>query len=322
MNTLKQCHALAGKLLLQSLSSTDLTKSGDEVNSPLAGLCSPSPNYCFQKPMPGRRTLVMGILNITPDSFSDGGLFAKVEAAVEHAERMIVEGADIIDVGGESSRPGAEPVSVEVEMDRVLPVIEKLAKATEIPISIDTYRSSVARKALDVGASIVNDISALRDDADMASVVAEAGVPVILMHMKGTPKDMQADPHYDCVISEIISFLRTRIHAAVDAGISPDHIIIDPGIGFGKTVAHNLEIIRRLRDFKSLEKTILIGTSRKSFIGKILGLQTDDRLEGTAATVTTAINNGVDIVRIHDVKEMVRVVRMTDAIVRGGQNIG
>jgi dihydropteroate synthase len=316
MNTLKQFHALAGKLLLQPFG---LTKSKGSIESLLSAIRPQPSNCCPQKSIPHQRTLVMGILNVTPDSFSDGGLFTDVEVAVEHAERMVAEGADIIDIGGESSRPGADPVTAEIEMDRVLPVIEKLAKTIEIPISIDTYRSSVARKALDAGACIVNDISALRGDADMASVVAEAGVPVVLMHMKGTPKDMQIDPHYDCVISEIISFLRTRIQTAVDAGISPDHIIIDPGIGFGKTLANNLEIIRRLRDFRILDVPILIGTSRKSFIGKVLGLNTGDRIEGTAATVAVAIANGADIVRVHDVKEMAKVVRMTDAIVRGGQ---
>ncbi len=266
----------------------------------------------------GQRTLIMGVLNVTPDSFSDGGLFVETEAAAERAERMAAEGADIIDVGGESSRPGADSVSAEAEMDRVLPVIENLAKTIETPISIDTYKSSVARYALEMGACIVNDISALRSDPDMAQVVAQAGAAVVLMHMKGAPKNMQIDPHYGSVIDEIISFLRARIQAAVDAGISSSQIIIDPGIGFGKTVAHNLEIIRRLREFKSLEKPILIGTSRKSFIGKVLDLPADDRLEGTAATITTAINNGADIIRVHDVKEMVRVTRMTDAIVRGG----
>ncbi len=269
----------------------------------------------------GRRTLIMGILNVTPDSFSDGGVFFDEEAAVKHAERMVAEGADIIDVGGESSRPGADQVSAGAEMDRVLPVIERLAKTTEVPISIDTYKSSVARQALDAGACIVNDITALQGDPDMAPVVAEAGVPVVLMHMKGTPGDMQLDPHYDSLISEIISFLETRIQMAVDSGISPNQIIVDPGIGFGKTVAHNLEIIKRLRDFRSLEKPILIGTSRKSFIGKILALPADDRLrlEGTAATVAIAVANGADVVRVHSVKEMARVVRMADAIVRGGQ---
>ncbi len=274
-------------------------------------------NCRSQKLELGSRTLIMGILNVTPDSFSDGGLFAEVEKAVEHAKNMVAEGADIIDVGGESSRPGADTVSVEVEKARVLPVIERLAGTVEVPISIDTYKSSVARDALNMGACMVNDITALRGDPDMASVVAEAGVPVVLMHMKGTPRDMQLDPHYDSLISEITSFLSIRIQAAMDAGISQNQIIIDPGIGFGKTVAHNLEIIRRLSEFKPLGKPILIGTSRKSFIGKVLGLSTDDRLEGTAASIAVAIANGADIVRIHDVKEVARVVSMTDAIVRG-----
>ena len=287
----------------------------------MVNVCSPSNitlNCRSQKLELGRRTLVMGILNVTPDSFSDGGLFTSVEIAVGHAERMVSEGADIIDIGGESSRPGADQVSTEAEIDRVLPVIEKIARTSEVPISIDTYKSSVAKRALNMGACIVNDISALRGDPDMASVVAEAGVPVILMHMKGTPKDMQLAPHYDSLISEIVSFLKIRIQAAVDAGISSSQIIIDPGIGFGKTVAHNLEIIRRLREFKSLRMPILVGTSRKSFVGKVLNLPADDRLEGTAATVATAITNGADIVRVHDVKEMARVARMTDAIVRSG----
>lgn len=266
----------------------------------------------------GRHTLIMGILNVTPDSFSDGGLFSDVEIAVEHAERMVSEGAHIIDVGGESSRPGADPVSTEVEMDRVLPVIEQLAKRIEVPISIDTYKSSVARRALDVGACIVNDITALQGDPHMASVAAKADVPVVLMHMRGTPENMQSDPRYDSLISEIISFLETRIQVAIDAGISPERIIIDPGIGFGKTVAHNLEIIRRLGEFKSLEKPILMGTSRKSFIGKVLGTSSDSRLEGTAATVAVSIVNGADIVRVHNVKEMARVARMADAIVQKG----
>ena len=267
----------------------------------------------------GRRTLVMGILNVTPDSFSDGGLFIKPENAIDRARIMVAEGADIIDIGGESSRPGAHSVSAEAEMDRVLPVIDGLAKAVEVPISIDTYKASVAQKALDAGACIINDITALQGDPEMVSVAAEAGVPVILMHMKGIPKNMQRDPHYDSLISEIISFLETKIQLAIDAGISHGQIVIDPGIGFGKTVEHNLEIIRRLREFKVLNKPILIGTSRKSFIGKILNLPPDDRIEGTAATVAIAIANGADIVRVHNVKEMVKVARMTDAIVRNGQ---
>lgn len=272
------------------------------------------PNCNFQNLEIGRRTLVMGILNVTPDSFSDGGVFYSPETAVKHAEMMETEGADIIDIGGESSRPGSGPIPDEAEASRVLPIIEKLAGRIKIPISIDTYKSSVARLALEAGASIVNDITALTGDPDMASLVADFGVPVILMHKKGTPKDMQVNPSYESLMFEIISFLADRIKTATDAGIAHDKIIIDPGIGFGKTIAHNLEIIRRLKELKSLGKPILVGTSRKSFIGKILDLPVSDRIEGTGATVAMAIANGADIIRVHDVKEMVRVARVTDAI--------
>ena len=263
------------------------------------------------------RTLVMGILNITPDSFSDGGLFINVESALEQAYKMIEDGADIIDVGGESTRPGADLVPIEVELGRILPVIEKLVKTTKTCISIDTYKPMVAEKALEAGACMVNDISAL-SDPNMASVVAKERVPIVLMHKKGTPKDMQIAPHYDSLIPEISAFLQERIQIAVESEISPERIIIDPGIGFGKTLDHNLEILRRLREFKALGKPIMIGTSRKSFIGKVLNTSDAmDRVEGTSATVAIAIANGADIIRVHDVKEMVRVVRMTDAIVRG-----
>jgi dihydropteroate synthase len=265
----------------------------------------------------GHRTLIMGILNVTPDSFSDGGLFINVDSALEQAYKMIEDGADIIDVGGESTRPGSDSVPIEIELERVLPVIENLSKTSKICISIDTYKSATAKKALEKGANIVNDISALSDPG-MASVVAKARVPIVLMHKKGTPKDMQIAPHYDSLILEISAFLQERIQIAIESGISPDQIIIDPGIGFGKTIAHNIEILRNLQEFKVLGKPILIGTSRKSFIGKIL--HTDDikdRIEGTSATIAIAIANGADIVRVHDVKDMVKVVRMADAIVRG-----
>jgi len=265
----------------------------------------------------GHRTLIMGILNVTPDSFSDGGLFINEDSALEQAYKMIEDGADIIDVGGESTRPGSDSVSVEIELERVLPVIESLSKTAKICISIDTYKSAIAEKALEKGANIVNDISALSDPR-MASVVAKAGVPIVLMHKKGTPKDMQIAPYYDSLILEISAFLQEKIQIAIESGISPDQIIIDPGIGFGKTIVHNIEILRNLQEFKALGKPILVGTSRKSFIGKIL--HTDDvkdRVEGTSATIAIAIANGADIVRVHDVKEMVKVVRMADAIVRG-----
>ena len=287
--------------------STDISSSfSNETFSPLPGCLADI----------GRRTLVMGILNATPDSFSDGGQFTNTKQAIEHALFMIDNGADIIDIGGESTRPGADPVPLEAELERVIPIIESLSKTTDVCISIDTYKSAVAKHALKAGADIVNDISSL-SDPDMASVVAKAKVPVILMHIKGNPKDMQVAPYYDSLIDEIKSFLEAKIHLAIDSGIAADRIIIDPGIGFGKTIQHNLEIIRKLCEFKSLEKPILIGTSRKSFIGKILKIDSlTDRVEGTSATVAISIANGADIIRIHDVKEMARVARMTDAIVR------
>jgi len=258
----------------------------------------------------------MGILNVTPDSFSDGGVYFSPDAAVRKAKEMVVEGADIIDVGGESSRPGAEPVSIDEELSRVVPVIRRLVKEVDALISIDTYKTPVALPAIESGAHIVNDISALNFDPKMAKVVSEMGVPVILMHIKGTPRDMQINPTYHALIPEIIQYLRDNTENALDAGVPEEKIIIDPGIGFGKTVEHNLEILRRLKEFRVLGKPILIGTSRKSFIGKILNLPVEDRIEGTAATVACSIMNGADIVRVHDVKQMYWVARMTDAICR------
>jgi len=264
----------------------------------------------------GQRTLIMGVLNVTPDSFSDGGRFLDLDNAVAHAERMAEEGADIIDVGGESSRPGADPVDEEEEKRRVIPVIEEIIRRIDLPISIDTYKPSVAKEAIDSGAAIINDITALRDP-EMMDLAAERKVGVVLMHMKGTPKTMQISPEYDDLISEIYSFLDERIEAALQGGIDRDRIMIDPGIGFGKRYEDNLEILRRLREFKSLGCPILIGTSRKSFIGKALGdLPVEERLEGTAATVAISIANGADVVRVHDVKQMKRVATMTDAICR------
>ncbi|MDO8586924.1 MAG: dihydropteroate synthase [Armatimonadota bacterium] len=262
-----------------------------------------------------RRTLVMGILNVTPDSFSDGGLFLDRDAAAATAVGMIKEGADIIDVGGESSRPGAEPVAAEEELGRVLPVIERLRESTDVVISVDTCKSSVARAALAAGADIVNDISGMSFDPEMRAVVAEARAAAILMHMKGTPRDMQENPLYSDLLSEVTSELLRRVEDAVAAGVDERLILIDPGFGFGKTVEHNLVLLRRLREFKSLGRPIVIGTSRKSTIGKVLGgLPAEERLEGTAATVAISIMNGANVVRVHDVKEMARAARVTDAV--------
>ncbi len=265
-----------------------------------------------------KKTHIMGILNVTPDSFSDGGLYFDEKKAVEHALKLIEEGADIIDIGGESTRPGSEPVSVEEEIRRTIPVIEAIAKAVNVPISIDTYKADVARRALDAGASMVNDISGLRFDPDMPKIVSEYKVPVIIMHIKGRPKDMQQNPVYEALIPEIMDYLRISIRLASNFGISENKIIIDPGIGFGKTVEHNLEIIKNLKEFTLLGKPIAVGVSRKAFIGKILGdAPPAERLEGTAAAAAIAIFNGANIIRVHDVKEMAKVAKVANSIKRG-----
>jgi dihydropteroate synthase len=258
----------------------------------------------------------MAVLNRTPDSFSDGGKFMDDEAAIRHAREMARDGADIIDVGGESTRPGSEPVSLEEELSRTIPIIERLAREIDIPISIDTRKHEVAREAIRRGASMVNDVTGLKSDPEMARVVSEAGVPVCVMHMKGTPGDMQDDPVYEDLMPEIIEGLKESIDIALAAGISPDKIIVDPGIGFGKTAEHNLVIINRLGELKALGKPVLVGASRKSFIGKVLNRGADERLPGTAAVSAVAIMKGADIIRIHDAKEMVDVARMADAVRR------
>jgi dihydropteroate synthase len=263
------------------------------------------------------RTLVMGVLNVTPDSFSDGGLFFQRNAAIEHGIAIARQGADILDVGGESTRPYSKRISVEEELDRVIPVIEGLKREVDVPISIDTLKAQVAREALRSGASIVNDISALRSDPEMLRTVAEAGVPVILMHMKGTPEDMQVKPVYERLLPEIIDFLRDALERAGRGGIRQDLTIIDPGIGFGKTFDHNLEIIRDLKELTCLGRPLLVGTSRKGFIGHILNKEADERDTGTMATLAAAVMNGAHIVRAHDVAKAVETVRIIDAIKRG-----
>jgi dihydropteroate synthase len=263
------------------------------------------------------RTHVMGVLNITPDSFSDGGLYYQRDTAIEQGRALAREGADMIDVGGESTRPYSESVSEEEEMARVIPVIETLRRDTTIPISIDTCKAEVARHALRAGASMINDISSLRFDPRMAEVAAEAEVPVILMHMKGTPGNMQDNPAYDDLLSEISDFLRERIAYAVERGIRRDRIIVDPGIGFGKTFDHNLEIIKNLNRLSSLERPILLGSSRKAFLGHLLGREPRDRDTGTMATITAGILNGARIVRVHNLKMALDTVKVADAIKRG-----
>jgi dihydropteroate synthase len=258
------------------------------------------------------RTHIMGILNVTPDSFSDGGRYAEPRQAVDVALKMVDEGADIIDIGGESARPGSDPVSVEEELRRVLPVIEELSDKTLIPISIDTYKSEVADKALKAGACIVNDISGMSFDPSMASVVARYGATAVLMHMHGTPKTMQQDPQYDDVVREVFDFLERQCNNARSSGIQ--QLMIDPGLGFGKTLQHNIALMQNLSTFHDLGYPVLVGPSRKSFLGSILDLPVDERLEGTAAAVALCIRNGAAVVRVHDVKEMKRVALVADAL--------
>ncbi len=262
------------------------------------------------------RTHIMGVLNVTPDSFSDGGKFLRKDEAVRQGMKMAEEGADIIDVGGQSTRPGSEPISPQQELSRVIPVIESLSEKIDVPISIDTYKAEVAREALSSGAEMINDISALRFDSRMRRIASEHKVPVVLMHIKGTPKNMQENPWYDDVIGEIIGYLKESIRIATDAGIDRKKIMIDPGIGFGKRLQDNLNILKNLKKFSILGCPILIGCSRKSFIGKILDLPVEERLEGSLAALAVAVMNGANIVRVHDVKESRRVIKLVDAILR------
>lgn len=264
-----------------------------------------------------RETVVCGVLNLTPDSFSDGGLYTDKQKAVDRVRQMVDEGAGMIDIGGESSRPGALPVPVDEERGRIMPVLEKLVGELNVPISVDTCKSQIAREALEMGVDIINDISSLHEDPDMAYVVAESGAGIILMHMLGRPRNMQENPQYGDVVSEIKRFLSGVIDKAVSSGISREKIVVDPGIGFGKRTEHNLEIVKRLSELKSLGRPILIGASRKSVIGNVLSLDVDERLEGTAALVACAIGNGANIVRVHDVKYMWRIARMVDAVEKG-----
>jgi len=281
----------------------------------------PSPTFTIQLPRGrsmtlGPRTLVMGILNVTPDSFSDGGRFLDASAAVEHALEMAEDGADIIDVGGESTRPGADSVPAAEELRRVVPVIERICAATAVHVSIDTTKPEVARAALAAGASIVNDVTGLHADAALARVAAEFCAPVVAMHIKGTPRTMQQHPVYYDLMGEIAAYLRRSIAIAVENGVPASQVIVDPGIGFGKTVRHNLEVMARLGELASLGRPILVGSSRKSTIGKVTGKPPGRRTYGTAATIAICIANGASIVRVHDIAETLDVVNMADAIRR------
>ena len=256
----------------------------------------------------------MGIVNVTPDSFSDGGLAAGLEAAVAHALRLVEEGADLLDIGGESSRPGAEPVPLDEEIRRVVPVVEALAPRVRVPISVDTTKAEVARRAIAAGASIVNDIQALDGDPDLARVVAESSAGVVLMHMAGTPRTMQADPRYGDVVAEVRDYLARRIDAVENLGIARARVAIDPGIGFGKTLTHNLELLRNLDQFATLGCAVLIGTSRKGLLGTLTGRPVDQRAVASVVSSLAAAARGADVVRVHDVAAMVDAIKTWTAI--------
>ena len=262
----------------------------------------------------GKRTIIMGILNVTPDSFYDGGKYFDLQKAIRRGIEMAKEGADILDIGGESSRPGAQPVSKEKELERVIPAIKGLTKKISIPISIDTYKAEVAEQAIKFGASMVNDVSSLRIDKHMVEVIKKYDVPICLMHMKGEPRNMQKKPFYKDVVSEIMGFLEERIEFCLRNGIKKSKIIIDPGIGFGKTVAHNLEILKNIERFTSMGYPVLLGVSRKSFIGHILNLESQERLVGSLGAGIWALIMGADIIRVHDVLETKRAAMVVDAI--------
>jgi dihydropteroate synthase len=309
MGTYSQYKRLVYKLGMQSGS---LKKIADEIQRLLEGLEEGKPKYfeCRKYRLPmGEKTYVMGILNVTSDSFSDGGQYINLESAIKRAKDMVEHGADIIDIGGESTRPGYQPVDVFEEINRVVPVIDKLSKELNVPVSVDTSKALVAEKAIAAGACIVNDVWGLQRDPSMAEVISKNGAGVIMMH------NSDSKEYYD-IMGDIIRFLRKSIEIAEEAGITRENMVVDPGIGFGKNLEHNLEVMRRLKELGTLNLPVLLGTSRKSLIGNVLELPVNERLEGTAATITLGIANGVDIVRVHDVKEMTRVVRMTDAMVR------
>ncbi len=335
LGTETQYERLIGKLRLQPMRS--LRAIAGELQAALeADRITPPPLTIGPLTCQwGTRTYVMGILNVTPDSFSGDGLAARwepgspalVEAALRQAQRLVEEGADILDVGGESTRPGSAPLPTDEELRRVVPVIERLARELPTPISVDTYKASVAAAALDAGAQLVNDVWALAGDPEMAALVAGRGVPVVLMHNRSRPAEARVDAHlggryegteYGDLLGDIIAELRERVEVAVEAGIARERIIVDPGIGFGKTVQQNLELLDRLRELRVLGQPLLVGTSRKSFTGYTLHLPPEQRVEGTLASVALAIDRGADIIRVHDVQANVRAARLTDAAVRRG----
>jgi dihydropteroate synthase len=304
------------KLILKLESYPDLQPIGQSIKETLKNISRTHYSIRCRKGTLnlGKRTLLMGVLNVTPDSFSDGGFFFDKDKAIAHGLRMVEEGADIIDIGGESTRPGSKPLELEEELQRVLPVIESLAKEVDVPISIDTYKSVVAQRAIEAGAQMINDISGLHFDPNLAQIAVKEDVPIVLMHIRGTPETMQKDVHYNSLLSEILKYLKDSIQSAESTGLDPRQIIIDPGIGFGKTMEDNLCIIKNLYEFRVLGKPILLGTSRKAFIGKILNAGVRDRLEGTLSSIAIGVLNGAHIIRSHDVPQSKKAIAVADAI--------
>ncbi len=304
------------KLILKLESYPDLQPIGQSIKETLKNISRTHYSIRCRKGTLnlGKRTLLMGVLNVTPDSFSDGGFFFEKEKAIAYGLRMVEEGADIIDVGGESTRPGSKPLELEEELQRVIPVIKSIAREVDVPISIDTYKSVVAQRAIEAGAQMINDISGLHFDPSLAQIAVKEDVPIVLMHIRGTPETMQKDVHYNSLLSEILKYLKDSIQSAESTGLDPRQIIIDPGIGFGKTIEDNLCIIKNLYEFRVLGKPILLGTSRKSFIGKILNAGARDRLEGTLSSIAIGVLNGAHIIRSHDVLQAKKAIAVADAI--------
>lgn len=311
MATLKQYGLLKKKLLEQPFGLREMAGELDQVLSRYSS--NPAPLTVGDEVFDWSRTYVMGVLNITPDSFSGDGLSGDLDTVLERAARMVDSGVDLLDVGGESTKPGSRPVPVGEEMERVVPVVAELSKKFDVPVSVDTYKVGVAEAALEAGASLVNDIYGLRTEG-MAGLLADRKVPVVLMHMQGNPQDMQSNPSYDSVVEEVYRFFSKQIDFAIDSGIKRENIVLDPGIGFGKRLEHNLSLLRHLREFKSLGLPLLVGVSRKSFIGELLDLPVEERLEGSLAAASVSVLKGADIVRVHDVKEAVRAVRVADSL--------
>jgi dihydropteroate synthase len=308
MGTIKQLKMVARKLSIQPFKCPVIA---EEIRGTLESYST----NAFKVRMRGDqlkidRPLIMGVVNVTPDSFSDGGKSLEPEAAIAQARRLVEEGADLIDIGGESSRPGSDALPAKEELERIIPVLEGVIREVEVPISVDTYKPEVADKALDMGVHIINDITGLANP-DLAATVAKYGAGIVIMHMQGTPRTMQRSPQYDDVVADIMRFLRERVSLAEERGIARESIMIDPGIGFGKTAEHNMEIISRLREFRSMGLPVVMGASRKSFIGKVLDREVEDRLSGGLAILSMSIQNGAAIIRTHDVKESVDAAKMT-----------